>query len=674
MVVLLGVELSDKWLSRLDEHLADRAMVLAARVPEAEDLARHVPVAILLADLEPLTAAKLLACSRVREAAPGVVSVYLAPDDVREQLAADNLPPPDFWIRAEATRAEVGVALRAALQQSRLAALARPEGLAPPATAPSPALGLPAAAAGEARSATEHDTLLHLMSALAGDADLEHLLASYVAAATELTRCASYCLLWQDLGGGPLRTRLAQGVHPQVVAHGRLAPSDALPDWYRHSSRVLTRAELVHWPDTARARALEAELAVFRGHVAVPLNVDGLLRGLLILGEKVVGEPYTRAELETLFLVSGFVALQVRNLQLQDQLHDTKTYLERSLGGMNCGLLTMGADGRLVFCNPYAARLLGETPEQLQGADLRQLPSPLGDHLHAAFTTPAAAFSGVEVTLPRGGPRLRLSTAPLCDDGGRRTGSVMLLEDITAAAAERSESSQKDTLEALSSIVGRLAHRVRTPLTAIRTYAQLMGQAGDPEGLSRFWDETVSPELEQLERLVDEQLKLLQQPDPQLQLVSLESLVREAGAELCLTDPRCPAPEVDVVSGLPDIVADPGAMREALVYLLRHLRRTDGGATRISLELRGTNGTEQVVAHLRGGALTATAAALEVLDPVQALQQADGDLGPAISRQIIARQGGTAAAISEAGQFGFEVAFPVLTAKRLVPLGVQAND
>jgi nitrogen fixation/metabolism regulation signal transduction histidine kinase len=462
-------------------------------------------------------------------------------------------------------------------------------------------------------------------------------------------------------------------MHPQIVAHGRLAPGDALPDWYRHSNRVLTRAELAHWPDTVRARALEAELAVFRGHVALPLSVDGLLRGLLILGEKVVGEAYMRPELETLFLVSGFVALQVRNLQLQDQVHDTKTYLERSLGGMSCGLLTMGADGRLVFCNPYAARVLGETPEQLQGADLRQLPSPLGDHLYAAFTAREAAVSGVEVALPRGGPRLRVSTAPLCDDQGRRTGSVMLLEDITAAEAERSQSAQKETLEVLSGIVGRLAHRVRTPLTAIRTYAQLLGRSGDPDGLSRFWDETVRPELERLERLVDEQLKLLQQPDPQLQLVSLESLVREAGAELCLTDPRCPALEVEVVADLPEIAADPAAMREALVYLLRHLRRTDNGATRVSLELRGANGTEEVVAHLRGGAVLATVAALEVLDPVQALQQADGDLGPAISRQIIDKQGGRAEAVSEAGQFGFEVAFPVLTTKRPVPSGVQAN-
>jgi len=29
--------------------------------------------------------------------------------------------------------------------------------------------------------------------------------------------------------------------------------------------------------------------------------------------------------------------------------------------------------------------------------------------------------------------------------------------------------------------------------------------------------------------------------------------------------------------------------------------------------------------------------------------------------------------VSEAGQFGFEVAFPVLTTKRPVPSGVQAN-
>jgi nitrogen-specific signal transduction histidine kinase len=436
---------------------------------------------------------------------------------------------------------------------------------------------------------------------------------------------------------------------------------------------VLTRAELAQWTNVARARAIAAELMIFRGQVAVPLAVRGRLCGLLILGEKVVGEPYGRGELETLFLLSGLVALQVQNLQLQGQMHDTKAYLEQSLGGMHCGLLTMGTDGRLVFCNPYAARALGTEVEQLRGADLRSLPSPLGDYLYTVCQTPGAAVSGVAVTLARTGVKLRVSTAAMTDEQGRGTGSVMLLEDVTAPEADRDLTARKETLQVLSSIVGQLAHHVRTPLTAIRTYAQLMGRSAGDDSLSEFWEQTVGPELERLEHLIDDQLKLLQQPEPQFQLVGLEALVRDAAAEACVARPDGPVPEIAVAPHLPEVVADPVATREALVYLLQHLRRVSSGEVRADVAARNATGGAQVEARLSCITPGSLVQSSKVLDPLHALQQPEGDLGPAISRQIIEKQGGTVEAVTEDGHLDFRVSFPVLVTRRPETSGVQTN-
>ena len=48
-----------------------------------------------------------------------------------------------------------------------------------------------------------------------------------------------------------------------------------------------------------------------------------------------------------------------------------------------------------------------------------------------------------------------------------------------------------------------------------------------------------------------------------------------------------------------------------------------------------------------------------ILDPVAVLQSEEGDLGPAISRQLIARQGGRVEAAHGDGYFEFRMLFPV---------------
>lgn len=665
MVVLLGFELREGWVGRIDDQIGGEAMVLSVGGAEAQDLARRLPVSVLLADLEPLTSEKLLLCRQIRDLLPGLVTVYLAPSDVREQFLNENLGLPDFWIEPDTNQTELGVTLRAALQQARLVALTT--------VAAPPPCGRPALAAGDTPRSAELEAMLQLMTALTANKDAGQLMRSYAETAATLVRCANYCLLGRAPGGEALVVEAASGLHPEIIGRGRLSPHDALTTWYRQSSRALLRAELATWADVTTASALAREMDVFRGEVAIPLTIDGRLQGLLLLGEKIVGQAYSHTELETLFALSGVVAVQLLNLQLQSGLRQVGVYLEQSLASIHCGLITLGPNGQIVFCNQAAGHALGREPEQLMGADLRSLPSPLGDLMYAAFHTPEAAVLGREVPLQRTGTRVRVSTAPLPGADGAPAGSVMLVEDVTGPEAERGQALHQETLGVLGTVVGRLAHEVRTPLTAVRTYAQLLGQSNGDPALGQFWEQTVRPELERLERLIEEQVRLVEQPEPQLQLVNLEGVVREAVAELCVRNGQHRAvPEVSVDDALPEIVADPVATREALQYLLRTLQRLGTDPLRIGIASQSTPQGQELAVRLmirlrEGVAPNAT------LDPVQALQQPDCDLGPAISRQIIEKQGGTLQWQAADQTLQFRVAFPVLVVKRSSPSGVQVH-
>lgn len=661
MVVLIGVELSPKWLERIGEHLGQEAMALTAGAAELVELARRAPPAVLVVGLEALTAPKLLACAQVRASVPPPVTVYLAPTDVREQCLNENLVPPDFWLDPQATHTEVGVTLRAALQQARMTHQVATGGNARVEAAPT-----------LAERPSDPETVRRMMSALAGDFAQDQLLSSYVDSAVELVRCSSHCLLWRE-DEGVLQVRLSHGLHPEIAARGRIGSHDALYDWYRQSSRVLTAAELGGWADTAMAGQLARELAVFGGQVALPLQVDGHLAGLLILGDKVVGEPYTRAELEALFALSGYVASQWQSLQAQEATRSARTHLEDSLSGINCGLLTLGAGDRVVYCSPAAGEILGVAAEQLIGADVRYLPAPLGDHLYAASRSPEAALAGEEINLTRLGRRVRVSTGALTDDSGQVTGSVMLLEDITSSREDRAESVEREVLSIVAHIVGQLAHGVRTPLTAVQTYAQLLSQAEGDEALRGFWEQTVRPELERLETLLQDQLRLLERPEPQLQLVSLEAVLREAVAEMCLAEPQVELPAVMVDRDVPHVIADPQVTREALGHLLRYLARRHGGATRLGLTVRDEESGRRVVVSLSGKVTESSVTVRELLEPLRALQKLDDDLGPAIGRRLIEDQGGRVEVFDGAGETELRVSFPVLTGGRTPPQGVRVH-
>lgn len=650
MVVALASDLTQDWFIRLNAMLADEAMVLPVTADTAVDMAHRLPVSILIVNADPLTTEKMLAYSRLVKALPDVVLLCLATAEVRDQVRQERLLSPDYWLAPGAESNEIQEILRLALHKASLImgqqgfCSAPAEGLLPPAAAD--------------RATAEEGVLRQLLAAMAGNNDPERLLQTYVEAAVQLVRCAAHSFLWREENSDALQVKASMGLPPTLAVHGRLAPADTLMGWYRNNCRALTRAELSRWPDTTLAAALARELDVFRGHVAIPLILRGRLDGLLILGEKVIGEQYSHAELETLFVLSGYVALHLENLQLQAQVQRTQAYMERSLCGMRVGLITLGKDHRIAVCNPYAARILDTTSETLEGADLRALPSPLGDYLYAAFRSPEAAVTAENIELPNGRGHLRVTSSTLLDQDNASVGAVLLIEDVTDPVASAAEVSRQDTINVLTRIIGRIAHDVRTPLTAIKTYAQLMDEPDDHQELVRFWRETVSPELDRLDQLITEQVRLIEQPQPEFQMVDVEALIKETIDQVG-KGMNGNAPLLKIVSPVAKIVADPSPTKDALTYFLRYLCGHADSAVGVVLDQTSKGPVPSVRLRMRTTANGHGFDAATILDPLAVLQTEEGDLGPAIGRQLVDKMGGRVEARNSDDYFEFRVMFPV---------------
>ncbi|MHB8994152.1 MAG: histidine kinase dimerization/phospho-acceptor domain-containing protein [Armatimonadota bacterium] len=653
MVVALASDLGADWFGRISNALAQHAMVLPTDAAGAPDLAHRLPVSILIVNADPLITNRLLSYQQLVHDLPEAVMICLSTLESKDQIRQERLLAPDFWLSPTAELDDLEETLRLAMHKAHL-------------LSHNSKISLPSSEAGllpgpPERLSPEEGVLRQLLAAMAGSTDANRLLQAYVDAAVQLVRCANHCFLWRRDGAEMLRVKCSMGLPPQLAAHGRLAPADSLIAWYRNNCRALTRLELGRWPDLTAASALARELDVFRGQVAIPLVLQGRLDGLLILGEKVIGDAYSQAELETLFVLTGYVALHLENLQLQEQVQDAQAYMERSLTGMRCGLITLGRDQRLAVCNPYAASLLGTTVEQLEGADLRALPSPLGDYLYAAFRSPEGAVTAENVELLNRQLHVRVTTSTLLDQQNEPMGSVLLLEDITGPIELAAETSRQDTINVLTRIIGRIAHEVRTPLTAIKTYAQLMDTpADDQDDLVRFWRETVSPELDRLDQLITEQVRLVEQPQPEFQLVNVEQLVRQALAALGEdSEGHLSMPLLKVVPPVPQVVADPGPARDAISYLLRYLRDHADTPVAVVLDQVKKGPLPDVRLRMRTSVNGRTFDPATILDPLAVLQTEEGDLGPAIGGQLMDKMGGRVEARNGDGYFEFRVLFPV---------------
>ncbi len=633
MIVAILADLSRERARQMHDALHDSATILeASDVEAAVELLEAVPVELIVLEMQRITDERLMTLERLTEQATHAVTVCIAPEEVVERARQEGLSGPEVWLRAGSSIDDRRQLLGQAMETARLRAESDRSSEDRSSEAE--------VVHGAERHVGDMDAFNRLMGGITGGFDLDRLLEAFVDAVSQFCRCARYCLLW-EADDGALRTRCHRGVRAEVLAGGRLRSHDALPTWYRRNRRVLVLSELSDWEDRRQAAMLQREMDLFGGQLAIPIMVRGRLAGILVLGEKVLGEGYSSDEIETLFSVTNHVALAAESIELHGELSRSKAYTDSIVESMGAGLITLDTNERIAVCNPYAAEVLGLERDEVKGADLRALPSPLGDLLYSALNVPDEDTVSHEVSIRGGRTSLRVSTSTVRDPEGRTLGSVLMLDDVTTERELAAERSRSEKLDVITKIVGRIAHEVKNPLTAVKTYAELMGGSRGGERLEQFWSETVLPEIDRLDDMLKNLLRMVEQPESKPRPASVEDLLYQAVDAVPLDNAiRQQTFDLHTPDDLPPALVDPAATRDALSYLLEYLAGHEPHPVLVEVGPEVDDPTGICIKMTRMTNANGELDPESILDPIHVMQDPDCPLGPVISRRIIANQRG----------------------------------
>ncbi len=285
--------------------------------------------------------------------------------------------------------------------------------------------------------------------------------------------------------------------------------------------------------------------------------------------------------------------------QATEQLTLNNLHLQAILDSIPQGIVVASApEGKIVSSSRALAQLLGRQPDP--SAPVRQYPQLLGlvrttgDYylpeevpwVRSAQTGEPTPVQEMVIRHPNGLALTALcSASPIQDDMGRTVGSVALLQDIS----DRKELElQKDEFLAM------VAHELKTPLTAVKGYVQLLlrlaGQQPDARlgerevGMLQVADRQVTRLSQLVFDLLDFSIIRMGRLDLRRFRFELGTLAREVVAQLQLTTPDR---ELRVLAATDSMVeADPNRIEQLLINLLSNAVKATGPEGKIEVCIR----------------------------------------------------------------------------------------
>jgi two-component system phosphate regulon sensor histidine kinase PhoR len=343
----------------------------------------------------------------------------------------------------------------------------------------------------------------------------------------------------------------------------------------------------------------------------------------------------------------GELAGAVRRMaeQLQSRLLDLEAedeLLGALVESLNEGVVAVDRARRVIRINQSGRALLNAQAPVPFSADLlprdRTLHDALGEALKGGIVDEAETQIGAHT--------LALTARPLGVGG-----AVLALFDLTGV--RKLQTVRRD-------FVANVSHELKTPLTAIRGFAETLATEMDASDPHAQFAQTIKSNAERMQRLVDDLLDLSRIESggwtPSPVLVDVRAAAEEAAAP-CRDDMARRGVQfaVDVEDGAATLHADPMAVRQALGNLVENAARYTATGGRVSVAARaGDEGITISVSDTGAGIppehLPRIFERFYRVDPARSRAAGGTGLGLAIVRHLVEAHGGSVRAESVVGR------------------------
>ena len=485
MQSLLLIAATLKQLTPLRELLGTGyTLYTATSQDEAYDYLQLTTVDLVLAVCEDHVLPVAACLQRAKALQPQCVTICIASPPTTDLMTADAaLPPSDFLLQRPFTGEALQHMLEQAMEKRRLQAELATLREQRRVEAPSVPVQ---SGGGDLSLARIGHILRNFAKAFSSTFDLQRTLELFLDALSEFLRPSRVAILIGQPGTRTFEVQAYRGLAPKVAEHIRLRMDEGLPYWLATEARMLYRSDVERRQHLPTSMDIQREMDTLKAVVGIPLLASGTLVGILTLGERVTGVPYSEDALEILCSLASHLAVGIQDITLYHTVQTQKVFTEKILRYMSSGLISIGLDERINLCNHRAAEMLGTVWDEVMHQDLRTLPSPLGDMLFETLAD-GVAYHNQEVVLSAGKVPLQVNTYQVFNQQGDVSGAVMVFDDLTFQKLLSEERRRADQFDFLNRVAGRMAHEIKNPLVSIQTFVELLGEHyDDPEFRDQF--------------------------------------------------------------------------------------------------------------------------------------------------------------------------------------------
>jgi PAS domain S-box-containing protein len=361
-----------------------------------------------------------------------------------------------------------------------------------------------------------------------------------------------------------------QHVDPIVPRpHEALTQAAPLVRELRSGPGALLAEDLARRTPTPEVAAVADDLTAWHAETAVPVQSDGELIAIVLAGPKLSGDPFFGEDLDLLETLASQLAIGLKNAQLYHEVVSIKEYNERILAHMDSGVIAVREDGVVTTFNPAAQRITGLPAAEVIGRAVEALDPVLQDILKDSLAGLQDAETEITVAHPDGRPLPLLThTSALHDRNGHIRGAIAVFNDHSRLKALEEDKRRADRLAAIGALATGVAHEIRNPLVAIKTFAELLPERVDDQEFRSTFAKVAAKEVHRIEALLG-RLRALAVPavarlhplDVAVPIVETLDLLRGEA------DRRHVRVVTDVETDLPAVLGEPDQLKQLFLNL-----------------------------------------------------------------------------------------------------------
>lgn len=486
-------------------------------------------------------------------------------------------------------------------------------------------------------------TVERLGQSITAKLDLDQVLTAIVDAAVELTGAEEGSLLLLDHATGELYMRAARNFDTNFVQTFRLPIHDSLVSQVLHSGEPVI-------VDNSQPQKIKTAYLV-HNLVYVPLKHNGAVLGILVVDNRTHQVAFRESDLRVLSALAEYAAIALENARLFAEMTAERNERDTILRGISDGVLVVDNDKRLVMVNEAARDALGLQNLSLTNRPIREVISqpellsllessanPVSEHIEFNDEQ-GRAWNVISAVIPN-------------------VGMAVTLHDVT----------QFTKMERIKNdFVGTVSHDLRSPLTAIMGYVELIERAGPVNDIQRDFIRRVLGSVQNITNLINNLVSLGQIEagfEAKYEPVQMKAIV-EFALDTFQKSIENAGLTVDVsMDDLPPVYAHPVQMRQMVEHLLDNAVKYNrpGG----SIHIRGIAQDAQLILQVEDSGIgIPPLELLFVFDKFYRASNLNGEvsgtgLGLAIVKSIVEKNRGRTWVESTPGQGStFTVVLPV---------------